>query len=178
MRDDRFLPYWPSVWSKTRTVGWLPQSLSGGNSHHSSWHGLSHSSSSNSKQASVNQVQHSNSDWQHIAAAAAAEKQSGSVQILRVTLLVPLLPCTWGAACQVKQSMCDLRDACSLYGRDQYLTEVMVLCFCKPLSAWVISRLLTEDGDGGCKNIPPLQQPYLPHCALNRVGQSMELYAS
>lgn len=57
------------------------------------------------------------------------QQQSGSVQILRVTLLVPLLPCTWGAACQMKQSMCDLRDTCSLYGRDQYLIGMMITSF-------------------------------------------------
>lgn len=57
------------------------------------------------------------------------QQQSGSVQILRVTLLVPLLPCTWGAACQMKQSVCDLRDTCSLYGRDQYLIGMMITSF-------------------------------------------------
>lgn len=40
------------------------------NSHHSSWHGLSHSNST-SKQATVSQVQHNKSDWQQLAAAAA-----------------------------------------------------------------------------------------------------------
>lgn len=40
------------------------------NSHHRSWHGLSHSNSNN-KQATVSQVQHCKSDWQQLAAAAA-----------------------------------------------------------------------------------------------------------
>lgn len=131
-------------------------------SHHSCLYGLIHNTTANIyPSARLSIANHSGSSLQQ---QQQQQQQSGSVQILRVTLLVPLLPCTWGAARQMKQSMCDLRDTCSLYGRDQYLIGMMVTSFY--LLLLPLARRVYYSGNMGDKNGTIIFATILPHYAL------------
>lgn len=126
------------------------------NSHRSSWHGLSHSNSNN-KQATVSQVQHS----KQIGSKQQQQQQQNSQAQYKYYGLHCSFPCcpAHGAQLrQVKQSMCDLRDTCSLYGRDQYLTGLVVTCSCHSVSPRATDFMVACEAGA---ILPTSQQYYL-----------------
>lgn len=76
--------------------------------------------------------------------------------------------------------MCDLRDTCSLYGRDQYLTGLGVTCFCHSLPPLAADYVMTWETEA----IPSSRQQYylimrfkqggLKHVALLLSGLMMQ----